>query len=162
MYHEYSALFATVLLVLCSTLLGCGNATTDTSVRGVHVPQTERLEHHQAPHHPRSYAAAVSQIELRHARIQAELGRITLDALKRELREMLDILEWLPTIAADSDLKKPEWDQVKQCATQLTEFYDSYASAANSGHRPPGTPRNECRRAIESLRTLMPAADRRP
>lgn len=161
MRTEYSALLSTVLLVFFSTLIGCGKAAINTSVPEIPVQTTERLEHHQAAHHPDTYAAAVRQIELRHTRIQAEIKHTELDSLKREIQELRDILEWLPTIAADSDLKKPDWETANQCATQLKKSYDAYATAVNSGHRIQEMPSAECRRAIESLRALVPAADRR-
>ena len=162
MRTEDSTLLSTVLLVFFSTLMGCGETSSNMSVSEIPVQGTERLEHHQAAHHPDTYAAAVSQIELSHARIQAQIKHSESDSLKGEIQEMLDILEWLPIIAADSDLKKPDWETANQCATQLKKSYDAYAKAVNSGHRLQEIPSDGCRRAMELLRALVPVADRRP
>ena len=81
MRTEDSTLLSTVLLVFFSTLMGCGEPSSNMSVSEIPVQGTERLEHHQAAHHPDTYAAAVSQIELRHARIQAQIKHSESDSL---------------------------------------------------------------------------------
>ncbi|MES2788598.1 MAG: hypothetical protein V4719_03180 [Planctomycetota bacterium] len=161
MHNRYFMPFATLISVFFGAASGCGTAATDTSILQGNTPQATRLEHHQAAHHPGTYAAAVNQLERCDMRLQAEAGHAASADVKRELKEVLDILEWLPSIAADSDLKKSDWEQVKHSATQLTGFYQSSAAAVNAGGRPQNGTRDECRRAIESLRGLVPAADQR-
>jgi len=146
-------LVALVVLVL-GTSSGCGTGTTDAQ-------PSNRLEHHQAAHHPASYAAAISELERRDGRIQTALRDVTSETRQREIREMLDILDWLPAIAADSDLKQRDWETVKKNATQLTGIYESDAAAVNAGGVPTDASRDACRRTIQSLRDLVPASDRR-
>lgn len=143
-----------VLVLVFGLSSGCSKGANSTQ-------QSSRLEHHQAAHHPTSFADAIGQLERRDGRIQAASRDVASPKLKREIKEMLDILEWLPTIAADTDLKQRDWEAVKQQATQLTGFYNSYAATTTTGSVPPDVSREACRKAIESLRGFVPAADRR-
>lgn len=133
---------------------GCGQDTTNSQ-------QSARLEHHQAAHHPASYAAAISELERRDDRIQTALRDVKAGAVQGEIDELLDILDWLPAIAADTDLKQRDWEAVKRNAAQLTGFYESYAAATSAGSVPTDVSRVACRKAIQSLRGFVPAADRR-
>ena len=133
---------------------GCSKGANSTQ-------QPSQLDHHQAAHHPTSFADAIGQLERRDGRIQAASRDVASPTLKREIKEVLDILEWLPSIAADTDLKQRDWEAVKQQTTLLTRFYTSYAMATPASSVPPDVSREGCRKAIESLRGFVPAADRR-
>jgi hypothetical protein len=151
--NSFRPLVALIVLVLGMSS-GCGTSTTDAQ------PST-RLEHHQAAHHPTSYAAAINELERRDGRIQTALRDVPSETLQREIKEMLDILEWLPAIAADTDLKQRDWETVKKNATQLIGIYASFATAENAGNVSTDVSRDACRRTIQSLRDLVPASDRR-
>lgn len=154
MRENFPRLLIALFVLVLGVNSGCGQGTASTK-------QSSRLEHHEAAHHPTSFADAIGQLERRDGRIQAASRGGASPTLKREIKEMLDILEWLPTIAADTDLKKRDWEAVKQQATQLTGFYNSYAAATTTVSVPPDVSREACRKAIESLRGFVPAADRR-
>ena len=78
----------------------------------------DHLEHHVPPHKPANVAAAIDQIEHRfeamaHGERTRGSERVT------ELKELVDIVRWLPEIAGDSDLREPQWNTVDQISEKL-------------------------------------------
>jgi hypothetical protein len=69
-------------------------------------------EHGILPHKPRTFADAVVQIDQRgHELLNHRHGH--------HITEWFDILGWLPEIAADTDLKKVDWDSVVRIGRDL-------------------------------------------
>lgn len=95
------AVVATVLL----SLAGCGG---DSSEETGHV-------HHEFPaHRPANFKKAVSQIEKR-ARRLGKYGKRETEGFQR----LVDIIDWVPEMAADSDLKKADWETANAAAQRL-------------------------------------------
>lgn len=86
-------------------MVGCGDVAED-----------HHLEHVIPKHKPRDLAASVVQLELRGAVVLSAQG--TADAR----RELLDIVRWLPELAADSDLRRPQWERVTLVSRSLEEL----------------------------------------
>ncbi len=46
---------------------------------------------------------------------------------QKEFDKLVDIVNWLPELAADSDLNRAEWDRVNEHSKQLGRDVDEYA-----------------------------------
>lgn len=78
--------------------------------------QEEHLEHSIPAHMPLSYASAVEQLKARGKRHFD--GHLEPD----ELTKLLDIIGWLPEIAADSDLRRQPWEQIQKISVRLEQL----------------------------------------
>lgn len=146
------------LLILC-TAVGCGTPTSNAMTGAESVRQADHLEHHVPEHRPASFAAAVEQIASRHERLRNEIGKATREPVDRQLRELLDILDWLPEIAGDSDLRQADWNLVQQQAHQLADCYQKLDPEVLGG-QPGHCSFDELKARIEDLRVLVPVSDR--
>jgi hypothetical protein len=97
-----------VLIGLTTVLAGC-NAS----------PADDHLEHHVPTHKPGSFAKAVEQLEIRNP-FQPS-GREAGDPEVQQA-ELLDIIRWLPELAAETDLRRADWDAVQQASLQLEQI----------------------------------------
>ena len=86
---------------------------------------THEEEHGILPHKPRTFAAAIEQIDKRgHELLTHRHGH--------HITEWFDILGWLPELAGDTELKKPEWDQVAQIARELEQWSAPWRTSEKS------------------------------
>lgn len=111
--------------------------------------EDEHLEHVIPLHKPASYADMVAQLDMRWIRLQN-------NADEQQLAELGDIVEWLPELAADSDLNRAQWEQVQSLSTKLQELY-----ARLAGGTLEDADRNRWQEIIAALRELVPASDDR-
>lgn len=77
-------------------------------------------EAHAVPaHHPRTFRRAVAEI----GRRGVALTTAGLDAASRERErlELLDIVRWLPELAADTELGRRDWERVRDAARDLAD-----------------------------------------
>lgn len=97
-----------VLMGLTAVLAGC-NAS----------PPDDHLEHHVPAHKPGSFAKAVEQLEIRDP--SQPSGREPADPAAQQA-EWLDIIRWLPELAAETDLRRADWDAVQRASLQLEQI----------------------------------------
>lgn len=96
-----------VLLLSLVSLVGCLQSPADDD---------DRLEHVIPAHKPAGYVEATNQLALRgHRYFSGQLDA----ASRTELRE---ILEWLPELAADTDLTRSQWDRVQEIRRELSRL----------------------------------------
>ena len=93
------------------------------------VQHGEEASHALPPHHPRTFHRAVDAIAERHAIISASAA-VEADR-DRARSELLDILRWLPDLAADTSLKRSDWDEVAAIAGSLTRAVETGVATAN-------------------------------
>lgn len=123
--------------VLClSGLAGCaGNA------RPEHQGSVE--EHHGIPaYKPATFRDAVDQLPRRLAEVFEHGSEAP---LAEQEKELTDIVQWLPELAAETDLRKADWEQVQRLALQLQQ-----ALAERD--------RNQCEHSTAELRKLAEQA----
>jgi len=85
--------------------------------------EVEHLEHVSPEHKPTSYAEAVEQLQFR---ITEALNQKGIEhSQTQRLSELGDIIRWLPENAADSDLKKSDWERVEQITQRLEVWQTS-------------------------------------
>lgn len=113
-----NAMVTALLFGAAATLFqsGCWRATESS-------PADDHLEHHVPEHRPRSFSQGVTQIERRLALITAGPADSN-DDFEQQATELREILEWIPDLAGDSDMKKAEWDQVNAAARELLHEYN--------------------------------------
>ena len=110
-------LTAITILCLCSLFIvlqtGCNKVAESAS-------KEDHLEHHIPEHKPKTYSATVKELDTRMRRL---LNHRQEQSIQIKQQELADIIEWIPELAADSELKHKDWNQVKQVSTELTTVY---------------------------------------
>ena len=91
-----------LLLAVCGGAVGCQAANEEAG---------ESSYGHVIPaHKPESFPAAVTWLEKQ---------KQTTEPLEEQAyRELKDVVQWLPELAAETDLKKTEWDQIHAITQQ--------------------------------------------
>ncbi len=111
-----------LLLVLLATLSssGCGGTSTSAATEAGQ-DEHEHHHHHEEEHRPRDFPDAVGKAGLRHRGVLWELEHEHGDRQEfaHEFGEFLDVIDWLPEFAADSDMRKAEWDRVHAATARL-------------------------------------------
>lgn len=99
----------TIAIVTAAALLSVTGCSQDASEESGHV-------HHDFPdHRPANLKSAVAAIKLRSWELANRGGRIG----SREFYQLVDIINWVPEMAADSDLEKADWESAKAAAVSM-------------------------------------------
>lgn len=146
----------TTISAILLLLSGCGNSIDSQTAdeHGHHDEHEEHLEHFVPAHKPADFEAMVNQLSERLPALAAAWG--TGDAEKNAtLRsELQDILGWIPELAADSELRRKDFELAVETGTQLTAwFVKNFREGTKQGPdmKPMGP-------LLESLRKLVPAS----
>lgn len=98
--------------LLLPTVCGCsGSEVADAD-------EDHHLEHFVPHHKPANFAAAVEDIEHRAQHLSDHAGHGHADE-GDEFQELVDIVNWIPELAADSDLNEADWNKASFAATAL-------------------------------------------
>jgi hypothetical protein len=93
----------------------------------------EGYGHDRPPHKPDDLQNAVVEIERRwealEERSTADAKRSPPNAPDRRVSELEDILIWLPELAAETDLRRAEWERVNSLSRELLQFLKPYLSS---------------------------------
>jgi hypothetical protein len=119
----------------CLAAAGCtgGGGETSAAEEGGRSTYSEH-EHHTPEHKPASLPRAVRELRRRHAELVEHRSRNQAAERSGELQQVLDIVGWLPELAADSDLRKSDWDTVNESSKRLEGlFAASNATDASAG-----------------------------
>ncbi|MCA9109686.1 MAG: hypothetical protein KDA52_07050 [Planctomycetaceae bacterium] len=119
--HESSSGRVRLLLSICC--LFCASCSTEDQGEDQH------LEHVVPAHKPATFEEAVTQLRARREQLQLEA---TSDRDPQKLAELGDIIRWLPDIAADSELLRPDWEQVQRHSIRLEELHRQLISNVDS------------------------------
>jgi len=144
------------LLVSSCVLLwfaGCGpqrDATNDAASSADH----DDHDHHIPEHRPKDYSDAVRQLTRRIEQVRSE-ARHPAHALE-ELKKLRDVITWLPELAADSDLKKPEWDRIHGLVKRLDRLIPADVPAFLEQSAPGSASRTAMTELIGELETIPP------
>lgn len=116
--------------------------------------EAEHLEHVTPEHKPAGYTEATVQLRQRFTEV---LDR-KLDEHQRtqQLAELGDIIRWLPEIAAESDLKKPQWEQVEQISQRLGTWQTELSAHQSFAQEQ----RQEIEKDLQALETMSNSSDR--
>lgn len=114
MMNQTPTLMTLTFLLLLPTLCGCGGS----EVADAH-DDDHHLEHFVPHHKPASFAAAVDEIEHRAEHLSDHAGHGHASEAD-EFQELRDIVDWIPELAADSDLKEADWNKANSAARTLS------------------------------------------
>ena len=134
MNNRSTSLVLIVMAVLCAMSSGCGSSSSHSIT--AESADHDGLEHHIPEHKPKSFDAAVPELRRRLAVIRSAFESDQTLASSEELTEFEDIVNWLPELAADSDMHKPEWDQVHEIAKRLQSECIQLSKRKSSDSRP--------------------------
>lgn len=143
-----------VLALMCCVLIGCGrrSSTADANAHDGHH------EHeHQAP----SYRGAVKEITFLHGMVLKHLQPADSHKLDHELEQLVEILERLPEIAADSELRKSDWELANQQSVSLLGKYRQFETAVKAGTSSASGALAGAGALIADLDELVPASIKR-
>ena len=139
-----------LLLWLTFMMLAVGCSPTPPAPQSANPPEpamTHEEEHGILPHKPHSFEEAVSEIESRGRALIANS-----DKPPTQVTEWFDILGWLPELAADTELKRADWEQAVRIAKDFELWSDSW-SPSSSGATAPDPARFES--LIVELRQVL-------
>ncbi|MFN8706501.1 MAG: hypothetical protein ACK526_17955 [Planctomyces sp.] len=115
--------FVLVCLTLLVSVTGCGEKAT------VGSESEEHLEHFVPPHKPASYADLVKSLRDRIDQVSA--GGTPSETQKTEL---LDVIRWIPEIAADSDLLKSDWEVAAGTSVTMERLFQECFGGSADGN----------------------------
>jgi hypothetical protein len=95
------------------------------------APDHEEEAHAVPAHHPRTFRRAVADIGRRGAVLTA--GGLDDESRELQRRQLLDIVRWLPELAADTELGRLAWERVNGAASSLANGLESFASPGEQG-----------------------------
>jgi hypothetical protein len=127
--------FCLSLAAACS-LAGCGESLSTRSQQGdAEGPGGHAAAHHHPPHKPRDFPSGLAAV---HERLDQLFNApdVKSPASDKEFGKLVDIVGWLPELAADSDLDRAEWDRVNEQSKQLARHVDEFAHAGSDDVRP--------------------------
>ncbi|WP_182865128.1 hypothetical protein [Stieleria mannarensis] len=100
----------TLVLLLAMTAI-FGGCTSEDAPKASHFEH----DHEVAPHWPAGLADAVAKIRHRLDDTGSNAGEI-----QRQRDQLVDIVNWIPEIAADTDLSEQAWIPIDNAAASLT------------------------------------------
>jgi hypothetical protein len=159
----------------------CGSARTAVSLliyvgllsiagcRSESKPGAEEEEEHAGhvipAHKPKSFPEAVHRLTALSERIVRQVAAGQTRALvdNTTLPIALDIVLWLPEIAADSDLPEPIWDEVAKRSADLVTRYQAVLRDTERGgaHSAAGVAAKDAARTIADLEAVLAKSDPR-
>ena len=118
--------------------------------------EDEHLEHFVPAHKPANYAALVDQLETRIAQqtqpAESGDGTPTAGQSATQRQELMDIIGWIPELAADSELQKQDFEMAVSAGAKLSLALGFETPAAGS------QPMNQSSipGLLEELKALVP------
>jgi hypothetical protein len=112
--------------LLTLSLIGCEAASSG-----------DDEHHHDHSHdlHRATFAESVAEIQGRSARFASDQAPADASLREWEMRKLVDLIRKLPELAADTELKRPEWDRVDAISKELLTLVQPRADS--SGNEPP-------------------------
>lgn len=92
----------------------------------------DHLEHHVPHHKPQNLAGAIDQIDRRFELLGLADGTQNAERAA-QLKELVDIVRWLPEIAGDSDLPEEQWNVVDRASEKLWPLLQEQLNHAERG-----------------------------
>jgi hypothetical protein len=101
-----------VRCIVCLPMLAVAGCNTATTAPPESAERDYEHQHsHELPaHRPKNVAQAAAEIKKRVAGIETPASDET--AREQQLAELLDIVRWLPELAAESDLSEADWTTI--------------------------------------------------
>jgi len=112
------ALLGATALILAAVMAGgCAGPAGDHEEDAHALPE----------HHPRTFRSAV--VDIGHRGGVLTSGMLEGPELELQRRQLLDVVRWLPELAADTELGRRDWERVNDAARTLARELESLAHA---------------------------------
>lgn len=108
---------ATALILAAAMAGGCAGPAGDHEEDAHALPE----------HHPRTFRRAV--VDIGHRGGVLTSGMLEGPELELQRRQLLDVVRWLPELAADTELGRRDWERVNDAARTLARELESLAHA---------------------------------
>lgn len=128
---------------------GCGQSSADSADDDHH------LEHFVPHHKPANFADAVAEIDFRTRHLSEHAGHGHAHEAE-EFQELVEIVDWIPELAADSDLNEPEWNKARNAAARIAGKLE--AAKGSEGDLNLGQLPDQIDAEFRILKQLIPAA----
>lgn len=167
--NGYTAL-ASVLVVGVLTLAGCSSATSDGDASdNAHGHDHGHDHDHEHGHRPDSLHEAVDHLAEIEEAVSKAIMSGDAEAADEPLHEVVDLLNAIPEIAAETDLPKEEWEAVKAASKRL---FNAYKVIHDEFHGKDGKDSDkqaayekvssELTEALEEIRSRLPLTGEEP
>jgi hypothetical protein len=150
------------LVAICLIItVGCHRDRSEENAQDHH----EHVGHIIPAHKPKNFPEAIVRLRELSREIQTKVSEGKSRALldDKTLSVAFDIANWLPEIAADSDLPKEPWDAVSDCSKTLVVDYQKLldAAAVGTSAADSNSAAGEADRTISDLEAILARADPR-
>ncbi len=154
----HSRWFLLTAVLSCVITVGCGSAD---EARDAHHDEHneqehddhEHLEHFVPAHKPKDFEQLVVQLAVRFSQLSSASATDANDKSATTARqELADIIGWIPELAADSELRRSDFESAVAAANKLANVFKETAASANAK---PGDAA-DFEPMIEQLRQLVP------
>lgn len=122
--------------------------TSDPEGEGHHDEDHEHLEHFVPPHKPASFEELVSQLAFRCETLPKLSAADEKEFQKRSV-ELRDIIQWIPELSADSNLKRQEFETAVEEGKQLLQAFESSDAGRTLSME-------AVQKNLDALKTLVP------
>jgi hypothetical protein len=109
----------TVLILAASMAGGCAGPAGDHEEDAHALPE----------HHPRTFRRAV--VDIGHRGGVLTSGMLERPQWELQRRQLLDIVRWLPELAADTELGRRDWERVNDAARDLAKELESFKDSGD-------------------------------
>lgn len=120
MQHQplFKSRFPVITILCLSSLLGTFQAGCTQT--GESAAEEDHLEHHIPEHKPKTYTQTVRELD---SRMRTLLNQSPTEVKPEEKQQLEEIIDWIPELAADSELKHKDWNEVKQLSTEIKSVF---------------------------------------
>jgi hypothetical protein len=148
-------------LLVAALLFACAGCRGDQSPG----ESEEHVGHVIPAHKPKDFPSAVRRLRELNGLIASKVaeGKAKSLVAEKTLPIALDIANWLPEIAADSDMPESPWNEVNDRSSALVAHYEKILAGAEIGDQSPNVSvlATEAGATIKALETLLNSADPR-
>jgi hypothetical protein len=148
-------------LLVASLLFACAGCRGDQS-----PGESEEHAGHVIPaHKPKDFPTAVRRLRELNEQIASRIaeGKARSLVAEKTLPIALDIANWLPEIAADSDMSESPWNEVNDRSSELVADYEKLLAGLEIGDQPSDASAlaTEAGATIKALETILDSTDPR-
>ena len=146
---NYAIPFASILIA-CALTLGCGSHDESSHAENEHGHSHDH-GHSDAIH--LSFGEVVEKIGSHRDAIQTAFANDKKDDAHDPLHEIGELIQRLPTAAAETDMTEEDWNEVKQISEQLSNAFGKVDALFHDD--PSGVPFSDVEEEVQSALTTL-------
>jgi hypothetical protein len=107
------------LTVMCCVLLaGCGSSDLKSEF---HDTSVESADHVAPPHKPQTFESLVTALQQHLVDLTGPTSDKEADQEQHRIAELRDLIQWIPELAAASELRRADFDRAAVCRERLLQ-----------------------------------------